>query len=496
MPLLEASGIEKRYPGVRALAGVDLEVDPGEIHALLGENGAGKSTLMKVIAGSVLPDAGELRLDGEPVAFGSAEDARERGVGIVYQELSLVPQLSVAENVLMGRLPTRFKRIVDWRAVYPEAKRHLDRVGLKVGPKERVGSLGMAERQLVEIAKALSIDARVLLLDEPTSALSERESGRLFEIIRELQGSGVAMIYVSHRLSEIVDIADRVTVLRDGELVDTVDAAGVGEGELARMMVGRETGLRDVRGERRADGGGDVALRLTGVTRPPRLNPVDLELRRGEVLGVFGLVGAGRTRLARTIFGLEPADAGTIEVFGEERRIASPADAIAAGIGYLGEDRTSGLVPRMSVAANITMASLPAVSRGGMIDRGEERRLAERSVDDLGIRTPTVDALVETLSGGNQQKVVLARWTCSGARILILDDPTRGIDVGAKEEVFRLVSRLAADEGVAILYLSSELKEVRSLADRLLVMQDGAIAAEFDPSAAEQEVMTAAGGAQ
>jgi ribose transport system ATP-binding protein len=494
MPLLEARGIEKRYPGVRALAGVDLAVDPGEIHALLGENGAGKSTLMKVFAGSVLPDAGELRLDGEPVAFGSAQDARERGVGIVYQELSLVAQLSVAENVLMGRLPMRFKRMVDWRSVYPEAKRHLDRVGLKVGPKERVGGLGMAERQLVEIAKAISIDARVLLLDEPTSALSERESGRLFEIIRELQASGVAMIYVSHRLSEIVDIADRVTVLGDGERVDTVDAAGVDESELARMMVGRETGVREDRGERRTDG--EVVLRLSGVTRPPRLRPVDLDLRRGEVLGVFGLVGAGRTRLARTIFGLEPADAGAIEVFGEERRIASPADAIAAGIGYLGEDRAGGLVPRMSVAANITMASLPAVSRGGIIDRGEERRLAERSVDDLGIRTPTVDVLVETLSGGNQQKVVLARWTCSGSRILILDDPTRGIDVGAKDEVFRLVTRLAREEGVAILYLSSELKEVRNLADRLLVMQDGAIAAEFDPGAAEQEVMTAAGGAQ
>jgi len=260
------------------------------------------------------------------------------------------------------------------------------------------------------------------------------------------------------------------------------------------MMVGRETGLRDLRSDRRVED--EVALRLHGVTRSPRLKPVDLELRRGEVLGVFGLVGAGRTRLARTIFGLEPPDAGTIEVYGEELRIASPADAIAAGIGYLGEDRAGGLVPRMSVAANITMASLPAISHGPVIDRGEERRLAERSVEDLGIRTPTVDSLVETLSGGNQQKVVLARWTCSGARILILDDPTRGIDVGAKEEVFRLVSRLAAEEGVAVLYLSSELKEVRSLADRLLVMHDGRIAAEFEPGAPEDEVMTAAGGAE
>jgi ribose transport system ATP-binding protein len=493
VPLLEAEGIEKRYPGVQALAGVDLAVDSGEIHALLGENGAGKSTLMKVIAGSVVPDAGELRLNGEPVAFGSSEEARENGVGIVYQELSLVPQLSVGENVLMGRLPVRFRRMVDWRAVYPEAKRHLDRVGLKVSPKQRVGGLGMAERQLVEIAKAISIDARILLLDEPTSALSYRESRRLFEIIRELQSAGVAMIYVSHRLSEIVDIADRVTVLRDGERVDTVAGEGISENELARMMVGRETGLAERR-ETRATGE-EVALRVRGLTRPPRLKPVDLELRRGEVLGVFGLVGAGRTRLARTLFGLEPAADGSIEVFGEARRIDSPADAIGAGIGYLGEDRAGGLVPRMSVAANITMASLAEVSRGGLIDRGEERRLAERSARDLAIRTPSVDRLVETLSGGNQQKVVLARWTCSGARILILDDPTRGIDVGAKEEVFRLVHRLA-EEGAAILYLSSELKEVRSLTDRVLVMQDGRMAGQFDPGTAEEEMMAAAGGAR
>jgi ribose transport system ATP-binding protein len=496
VPLLEATGIEKRYPGVQALAGVDLEVDLGEIHALLGENGAGKSTLMKVLAGSVVPDAGEVRLNGETVVLGSAEEARARGIGAVYQELSLVPQLSVGENILLGRLPVRFRRIVDWRLVYPEAKRQLERVGLKVSPKQRVSTLGMAERQLVEIAKAISIDARLLLLDEPTSALSEPEARRLFGIIRELQAEDVAMIYVSHRLNEIVDIADRVTVLRDGRRVDTVPVGGVSEAQLARMMIGRDTRYGTHRASRANGKRDEVVLRATGFGRAPRLKPIDFELHRGEVLGVFGLVGAGRTRLARALFGLEPATEGTVEVFGEERRIRSPADAIAAGVGFLGEDRSTGLVPRMSVAANITMASLGEVSRAGLIDRGQERRLAKRSVDDLAIRTPSVDKLVETLSGGNQQKVVLARWTCSGARILILDDPTRGIDVGAKDEVFRLVHRLAREEGAAVLYLSSELREVRDVTDRVLVMHDGRVAAEFEPTAAEEDMMAAAGGAR
>jgi ABC-type sugar transport system ATPase subunit len=491
--LLRLEGVSKSYPGVQALAGVDFDVGAGEVHALLGENGAGKSTLMKVIAGSVIPEQGSMELDGEAVSFGSPETARTHGIGIVYQELSLVPPLSVGENVLLGRWPRRWGAI-DWSRLRAEADRSLRRIGYDIDARRPVRELGMAERQLVEIAKALSTDVRVLLLDEPTSALSEPEARRLFEIIRDLTGAGVAVVYVSHRLGEVLDVADRVTVLRDGKHIGTVDAKEVSEGELARMMVGRalvselaERSAAPPTAERR------VALRARGLGRPPRLKPVDLELHEGEIVAVFGLVGAGRTRLARTLFGVEPATEGSLEVGGTEVRISSPADAIGRGIGYLGEDRTVGIVPRMTVGANITLASLDRVSTGPVLDFGEERKLAERYVGELGIRTSSIDRLAETLSGGNQQKSVLARWLCSHARILVLDDPTRGIDVGAKEEVFRLVRRLA-EEGVAILYLTSEIKEARGLADRVLVMANGRIASDFEPQASEEEIMEAAGG--
>jgi ABC-type sugar transport system ATPase subunit len=494
VPLLEVRGVRKVYPGVQALAGVDLTVAAGETHALLGENGAGKSTLMKAIAGAVTPDAGELLLDGEPVPFGAPQVARDRGIGIVYQELSLVPALSIAENVALGRLPLTRLRLVDWKAVRTSVVPHLERVGLDVDPRRPVRDFGMAERQLVEIAKAVSSNVRVLLLDEPTSALSDRESRRLFAVIRDLTDSGVAVVYVSHRLPEVVEIADRITVLRDGARVETVPAEGVSELQLARMMVGRAVGAQvHTRTTAAAGPGAEVVLRATGLARPPRLAPVDLELRAGEIVGIFGLVGAGRTRLARMLFGLEPATRGSLEVFGAPVTLRSPADAIAAGIGYVGEDRAAGLIHRMSVGANITLASLSRTRRGPIMDFARERELAEHYVEALGIRVRTVDALVETLSGGNQQKVLLARWLCSQARILILDDPVRGVDVGAKEEVYRLVTRLSA-EGVAVLLLTSEIREARTYADRVLVMADGAISASLAADASEDEIMTAAGG--
>jgi ABC-type sugar transport system ATPase subunit len=495
VPLLDAQRIDKSYPGVRALAGVDLSVDPGEVHALVGENGAGKSTLMKVIAGSVTPERGRLVLDGSELSLGDADANRDRGIGIVYQELSLVPQRSVAENVMMGRWPRTRLGTISWKRLRPEARRHLDRVGLAVDEARPVGELGMAARQQVELAKALSTDVRVLLLDEPTSALSERETRRLFEIIGELKSAGVAILYVSHRLREILEIADRITVLRDGSLVDTVPAAGADEGRLAQMMVGRRTGVDETAaGGTRPPDGAPVALRARGLARPPRLMPVDLELREGEIVAVFGLVGAGRTRLARTLFGLERAAEGTLEIGGRALTIDSPAAAIGAGMGYVGEDRTAGLVPRLSVAANITLASLSEVARGPVMDFGSERDLARRYFDELSIRAASIDQPVESLSGGNQQKVVLARWTCSQARVLILDDPTRGIDVGAKEEVFRLVRELSA-RGVATLYLTSELREARMLAHRVLVMSGGRVVREFPPETEEDEIMAAAGGA-
>ena len=495
MTLLRARGISKSYPGVQALAGVDLSVDAGEVHALLGQNGAGKSTLMKVVAGSVSPDAGAVELDGDSIALGSPERARAHGIGIVHQELSLVPQLSIAENVLMGRWRrSRFSRLIGWKETVAEALRHLERVGLDADPVRVVSELGMAERQLVELAKALSTDVRVLLLDEPTSALSDREARRLFTIIRDLTANGVAIIYVSHRLQELVEISERVTVLRDGRVVESVLTRDVDEAQLAQMMVGRATTLmRSPAAERGPRTLGPVALRTTGLARRPRLKEIDLELAEGEIVTVFGLMGAGRSRLAKTLFGLEPATAGRLEVLGRERRISSPVDAIAAGLGYVGEDRQGGLVPKMSVAANITLASLDSVFKGPLLNFEAERAEARLHVEALAIRVASVDAPVATLSGGNQQKVALARWSCAGARVLVLDDPTRGIDVGAKEEVFRLVRDRAA-EGAAILYLTSEIREARALGDRLLVMAGGAIVAAVDPATREEEIMAAAGG--
>ena len=491
--MLELEGAGKSYPGVRALQGVDLGVERGEVHALLGENGAGKSTLMKVVAGAVTPDAGQMTVGGSPVPLGSLEAARASGVALVYQDLSLVPQLSVGENVLLGRWATTRWRTVAWEELHAAARRHLGRIGLDVDPRRRVDELGMAERQLVEIAKALSGDVRVLLLDEPTSALSDPEARRLFGIVRDLTASGVAVVYVSHRLPEVLDIADRISVLRDGQLVGTVRAAEVDEARLARMMVGRALGGGAAApAAPPAGNGAPAALRARGLARPPRLKPVDLELRAGEVVAVFGLVGSGRTRLARTLFGLEPATGGTLEVAGRPVSVRAPADAIALGIGYLGEDRAAGIVPRMTLAENITLASLPRLGRGVLLATGQERQLARRFADELGIRAP-LERRAGTLSGGNQQKLVLARWLCSGARVLVLDDPTRGIDVGAKEEVFRLVRRLAGD-GAAILYLTSETREARELADRVLVMAGGRIVRSVDPDAPEEEMMAAAGG--
>jgi ribose transport system ATP-binding protein len=490
--LLELQGARKAYPGVRALQGVDLGVERGEVHALLGENGAGKSTLMKVVAGSVTPDAGRMTVDGNPVPLGSLAAAKASGVALVYQDLSLVPQLTVGENVLLGRWPTTRWGTVAWEELHATARRHLGRIGLNVDPRRRVDELGMAERQLVEIAKALSGDVRVLLLDEPTSALSDPEARRLFGIIRDLTSSGVAVVYVSHQLPEVLEIADRISVLRDGQLVGTVRASDVDEARLARMMVGRAVGGGAAAPAPVAGNGAPLAIRASGLARPPRLKPVDLELRAGEVVAVFGLVGSGRTRLARTLFGLEPATDGTLEVAGRPVRIASPADAIALGIGYLGEDRAAGIVPRMTLAENITLASLPRLGRGWLLAGGQERQLARRFADELDIRA-SLDRPAETLSGGNQQKLVLARWLCSSARVLVLDDPTRGIDVGAKEEVFRLVRRLAGD-GAAILYLTSETREARTLADRVLIMAGGRIVRTVDPDAPEEEMMAAAGG--
>ena len=489
---LAARGIDKRYPGVQALAGVDFDVDAGEVHALLGENGAGKSTLIKVVAGAVIPDGGELEVGGRLIGFGSPELSRKAGISIVYQEMSLVPSMSVSENVLLGRWPGRHWG-VDWRSLKEQAQRYVDRVGLDLDPQVRVSKLGMAERQLVEIAKALSTNPRVLLLDEPTSALSGPEARRLFQIISDLKGLGVAIIYVSHRLKEIMEIADRVTVLRDGRVVASRPVSEVTERDLARMVVGRDVAIGEPHAETTVSSSKAVVLQARDLGRPPQMTGVDLDMKAGEIVTAFGLVGSGRSELARVLFGLDPPTTGTIEIDGKAVTLKSPEDSIALGMGYVAPDRALGIVARLPVAANITLASFRRTGRGPLVDRDWEQSEADRLVEELDIRLESTGRPAGTLSGGNQQKVILGRWMCAGSRILILDDPTRGIDVGAKAEVFRLVRRLAAD-GASIFYGTSEIAEARELGHRILVMAKGRVVGEFSPSATEDQIMGAAGG--
>lgn len=487
--LLRMRGVAKSYDGVRALRGVSFDLAAGEVHALVGENGAGKSTLVKVITGAVVPDAGEILLDGRPVSLPDPTTARALGIRAVYQQPALFPDLSVAENIALGLGAGRAFRRVRWRALRERARALLARAGADIDPEAEVRRLSMPEQQLVEIARAIGAGARILVLDEPTASLGSREVERLFGVIRELRAAGTGIIYISHRLEELPLVADRVTALRDGELVGTHPMQAVSRAELIRMMVGRDVSA--VFPKRRVEPG-PTRLAVRGLAREADgIREVTFDVRRGEILGLAGLVGAGRTETARLIFGLAPCDRGAIELDGRPITIRSPADAVAAGIAYVPEDRRRhGVIPEMSVADNTTLAVLRRIAAHGWLDRRREDALAEAYVERLGVKAPSVAVPVGSLSGGNQQKVALARWLATDPKVLVLDEPTQGIDVGAKAEIHRLMGDLAA-RGLAIVMISSELPEILGMSDRIAVMHAGRIAAVVDRDGATQESLLA-----
>jgi ribose transport system ATP-binding protein len=494
-PLLELRGISKRFPGVVALDGVQFNLRAGEVHVLVGENGAGKSTLVKILSGIYQPDEGEILLDGRPIVLPDPHAAQTLGISTVHQELNLVPHLDVGRNMYLGREPLRGVGVVDWLALYRGASAQLAALGMSFDPHTRVRRLGVALQQMTEIAKALVAEARVLILDEPTAAITAEEANQLFRIVAALRDQGAAIVFISHHLEDATRIGDRVTVLRDGKYVATLPMAETTPRELIRLMVGRELTQQF---PARQHEPGPVALKVTGLYRHGTLQDISFQVHQGEIVGLAGLVGAGRTELARAIFGIDHIDGGQIEIHGKQVHITSPRGAIRNRMALLPEDRKQqGLVLPLSVADNIAMAApekLP--SPPGLVPPARRLRVADRFIQALRIRTPGAGQRVVNLSGGNQQKVVLAKWLLTEADIFFFDEPTRGIDVGAKVEVYRLMNELL-QRGAAIVMISSELPEVLGMSDRILVMRQGRFVAELDGRTATQEsVMTLAAAAQ
>lgn len=484
--LLRVEGMRKTFPGVLALDGVDLDVRAGEVHVLLGENGAGKSTLIKTLSGACRPDAGRVLLAGREVRVHSAQGAERLGIATIHQEFTLVPDLTVAENILLGRQPRRYG-FVDRRAMTRRAAELLDRVGAPIDPATRVRDLGIAGCQLVEIAKALSVEARVLVMDEPTAVLTGGEVERLFTLVRGLRAEGVGIVFITHHLEEIAAVGDRVTVLRDGRGVGTVPADTPRE-ELVRLMVGRTI---EQQYPREAAEPGETLLTVRGLSRAGAFHDIDLDVRAGEVVGLAGLVGAGRTEVARALFGADPYDSGTVEAAGVRLRPHDVNAALNAGIGLVPEDRKGqGLLLDASVAENLGLVTLRSSTRAGFVDRPGQWRSAAAVAERLGVRMAGLGQHARTLSGGNQQKVVIGKWLQADARVLILDEPTRGVDVGAKVEIYRLVNELTAS-GHAVLMISSDLPEVLGMSDRVLVMAAGRITGELPASRATQDAVMA-----
>ena len=481
--LLKATAITKHFAGVLALNGISFELSRGEVHALIGENGAGKSTFTKVVTGVVEADSGELEIAGQIVRNNNPRLARSLGVSAIYQQPALFSHLSVAENIAMPLEVGRAKWKVDWKSRYANARELMDRLGAKINPRRLAGSLSMAEQQIVEIAKAIGSNAKILLMDEPTSLLTDREVDNLFRLVRQLRDDGVGIVYISHRLEELEAIADRITIFRDGERVACENVHELDRKQLIQLMVGRSIASIFPKREVAI---GETAIQVRNLSNNESgLHNISLSVRRGEILGLAGLVGSGRTEFARTLFGLTPSDS-PIFLDGQPTRVRSPERAIRLGIGYLPEDRKQhGVILEMGIAANISMANLRAVARWGLIDRQKESALGASYVRSLSIKTASVSAPTGTLSGGNQQKVALARWLAVKPRIMILDEPTQGVDVGSKSEIHELILQLA-EKGVAIILISSELPEILGMCDRIAVFHDGTIAGTLSRSEATQ----------
>jgi len=483
-------GISKSYDGTQALRGVTFSADLGEVHAIVGENGAGKSTLIKVLSGAVRHDAGQILIDGRPVSLDSPLHAHQAGIRAVYQEFSLVPHLTVTENILLGRMPYgKFRGWVDWAAAHRRAQAILDELGFTgIDVRTPVSQLSVSHQQMVEIAKAVAERPRILILDEPSAVLSQEELKRLFTLMRQLKSASTLILYISHRLNEVFEIADRITVLKDGEIVGTVRPQDTDEGQLIKMMVGRTLG--EFYPKRETKTGGEL-LAVRGLSREGVFTDITFSLAHGEIVGLFGLVGSGRTQVARSIYGAELPDAGEIRLQGKIVRLRSPREALQSGIALLTEDRKrDGLVLGCSIRDNIGLATLPQVTRWGFLNMRQMDARVQRQVQELAIRPPQIQRLVRQLSGGNQQKVALAKWLLTQAKVLILDEPTRGVDVATKVDIYRIMSDLA-DKGVGILLISSELPEILGMSDRVLVMREGRLVGEFSRVQASEERLLA-----
>jgi len=494
LPLLAVRGLTKSFPGVLALRGVSLHLHKGEVLSLIGENGAGKSTLMKILAGVQPPDNGDYLIDGEPVSIQNVRDAMERGIALIHQELNLAANLDLAANIFLGREPNK-KGIIQEKKLREDASKYLKRVGLDLPSETITGTLPIGKQQLVEIAKALSCDARVLIMDEPTSSLSQKETETLFEVVKDLRNQGISVIYISHRLGEVIELSDRVTVFRDGENAGDLEKDEINHENMVRLMVGRD--LSEFY-DRQIHQPGKTVLKAHEIISPSYCDiPVSLEVRAGEIVGIAGLVGAGRTELLQTIFGVTPALGGELELDGQSFRPSCPADAITAGIALAPEDRKQhGLVLPMTVRENASLPSLERDQAKGFLNQEAELKIADRAVEQMSIKTPTIEQIARFLSGGNQQKIVLGKWLAMKPKLLMLDEPTRGIDVGAKREIYKLMEKLAG-EGMAILFVSSEMEEVLGMADRAYIMHEGRVSGELSrEELSEESIMHLATGSE